>query len=96
MTKTIKQVIDDFLGRNNKKCLGSVMFWKHERRDGYSQVANLYRDGIKVDKLELDTEAHKYEFDSRYQVSYYPDKFEWTHHVFNAQIIEYAQKIDGE
>lgn len=94
MTKTVKQIIDEFIGRNKKQFLGRVIFFKNGRLDGYSNVANLYRDGVKVEKLELDSSSHKYEFDARFQVGYYPEKYEWTHYVFIAQIVEFAQKID--
>lgn len=93
MTKTVQQLINDYKNRSTKANLGFVMFLKNGRPDGYSMVANLYRDGIEVKTLDLDETEHKYEFDSGYRESYFNDDIEWNHHVFIAQIIEYGQKI---
>lgn len=93
MTKTVKQIVDEYKNRNQRNNIFFVMFINNGRRDGYSKVTNLHRDGIKLESPELDTCEHLYEFDSGVQPTTLKPDIKWTHRTFRGQIIEFSQEI---
>lgn len=94
--KTVKKVVDEFKNREKKNTIDHVGFFRNGRGDSYSNVTNLYRDGVKVEEIDLDYEEHKYEFDSGFNEKTYDKNYplKWTHRVFFARIVEYTNEIE--
>lgn len=93
MTKTVKQIVDEYKNRSKRHNLFGVMFLRDGKRDGYCKVTNVYRDGIKIETPDIDNEYHIYEFDSGFQPTTLKPDLEWTHRKFTGKIIEVSQEF---
>jgi len=72
MKKTVQQIIDEYLNRQKNAKYDSIVFEIHPdgRLEGFSNVSNVFRDGIKVDELKRDEKYHEYQIDSRVKESF--------------------------
>lgn len=96
MTKTVKEIVDEYTNRQNRQMFNLTRFNQNGRIDEFSHVANLYRDGVKVRSLELDTTEHYYEFDAVFNAHPYDETYplKWTHHVLHGRIVSFEQNIE--
>jgi len=88
MTKTVKEIVDMYL--NRQKNLNSLNIWfiTLTRNAGYSNIVNLFQDGIKIEILKLDKEMHEYEFDYH---AHSNDR--WIHVCFIGKIAEFSYDV---
>lgn len=91
---TVKEVIDDYNNRNKASEITRVTFKKTGNCEGYCLIRNVYRDGVKIEKLDLDTELHVYELETEFRFNE-NEPFEWTFHKFYGAVvdIEYKSKV---
>ena len=65
MTKTVKQIVDEYLNRQKNPEYESITFENvpDGRVETHSYVSNVYRDGIRVEELKLENDFHEYQLD---------------------------------
>jgi hypothetical protein len=91
---TVKQLIEAHVNRVNKNVYKRVHFEKRGKEEGYTNVTNVYRDGVKVDKLTLDKEPHGYEFEwGLDKHSYMSKQITWIRVTFVGKIVEIVEDI---
>ena len=71
MKKTVQQIVDEYLNRQKNAKYDSIMFEIHPdgRLEGFGNISNVFRDGVKVDELKRDEKYHEYQIDSRVRES---------------------------
>ena len=96
MVRTQKQVLDEHSNRIKKNVIDFVRFSKENGCDGYTNVTNITRDGVKITTLKLDSEMHEYEFHAGYNAHPWDKtwKLKWTYRNFYGKVIEIEQDIE--
>lgn len=90
--KTVKQLIDEYKNRQSNPKRLFITFEKSNRLAGYTNIVNLYRDGINVDIPKRDNKMHEYEFDYRFEA----DKtIRWAHTEFRGKIVEVSYELEA-
>ena len=71
MKKTVQQLIDEYRNRQKNAKYDSIMFEIHPggRLEGFGNISNVYRDGVKVEELKRNEKYHEYQIDSRVRES---------------------------
>ena len=85
---TIKEITDMYLNRQRNTDHVNIRFLKGNLTASYPNVVNIFRDGIKVETLELDDKEYKYEFDYGYGTK--------IHICFRGSIMEFSYDINEE
>jgi len=100
LTKTVQQVVDEYLERKNNGKYSTVEIEKETgkgetARWTYVNVTNIYKDGIKIDEFDLDDLFHKYEFYSAEKVSIFDNNWpiKHTHFTIKGKVIEFTKII---
>ncbi len=91
LNKTVKQLIEEYKNRQQNPRHLFISFEKPCHTDGYSNIVNLARDGVKVGILTRDDEMYEYEFDSGFDDG---DIIRWTHNCFRGRIVEFSYDIE--
>jgi hypothetical protein len=96
MTKTVKEIVDEYLNRQTQPKFESITFETINGRipiETHSDVSNIYRDGIKITELELDNTFHKYQLDRAFDKRILPNA-KPLRVTFRGKIIDFRQELE--
>jgi len=95
MTKTVKQIVDEYLNRQYHPEYESITF--ENAPDGHleshSEVSNVYRDGVRVTKLKLDNGFHEYQLD-RYFKAFYDTPEHSLRVTLRGRVVRLSERIE--
>jgi len=98
MTKTVKEVVDDYVNRQKSKMYSEVRFEKQDTFMTYYNVKGILKDQKPVIDLDFDKEFHKYEFETWTKVSIFDssEPIRKVRHTITGKVLEFDEFIGDD
>jgi len=99
MTKTVKQLVDEYQDRLKNVQWEQLIFETNHGKDTeyFNTVRNVYKDKDNMDELSLDTEYHEYQLEMRVNESVVFGRGpHWEQVTFWGMLVRYSKVIEGQ